>query len=374
LNDQGDKKPSILMVIMSLGGGGAERICTLMAGGLAGRGYPVSIVTLDNPVQDAYPLYPAVQRHRLDLGHGSSGLVSAFVNNARRVKQLRRRFRESAPDLVISFIDEINILSILAAAPLNLPVIATQRADPSMYDSGPVWSRLRRYAYPKAACVMSISAGVDRFFSWIPEERREVIHNPLAPQAIAASRQPPPPRPDRPYMVAMGRLVDQKGFDLLLQAFAKIAGKHPDVDLKILGEGENRKALESQRAELGLDDRVLMPGRIDDPFPVLRAASLFVLSSRTEGFGNVLTEAMVCGLPVLSTDCPSGPTEIIRDGEDGIIVPSEDVEALASAMDRLMSDENERRRLGAAAEKAVLRFSLDAHLDRWEKLIGKVLF
>jgi len=365
-------KPSILMAIMSLGGGGAERICTLMAGGLAGRGYPVSILTLDRSVEDAYAPDPAVERIALDLGEGSTGLVSAMANNLRRIRRLREAFRERKPGLVISFIDEVNILAVLAASPLRLPVAATQRADPSMYDTGPVWSRLRRYAYPRAARVVSISEGVDQFFSWIPEERREVIHNPLAPEAIEAARQPPPPPPERDYLVAMGRLVDQKGFDLLLQAFAPIAEKYPGIDLKILGEGENRAALEKQRSELGLDGRVFLPGRIADPFPVLRAATLFVLSSRYEGFGNVLTEAMVCGLPVVAADCPSGPSEIVRNGEDGILVPPENPGALTDAMDRLLAQEDERIRLGAAAAAAALRFSLDGHLDRWETLIGKV--
>jgi glycosyltransferase involved in cell wall biosynthesis len=366
-------KPSIMMVIMSLGGGGAERICALMAGGLAARGYPVSVVTLDGSVPDAYPLDPAVDRIGLDLGQGSSGLVSALVNNLRRVRRLRARFRESAPDVVISFIDEVNILSVLAASPLEIPVIVTQRAVPALYDCGPVWSRLRRYAYPKAARVVSISAGVDRSFSFIPQARRRVIHNPLAPEAVAASRQPPPPRPLRPYVVAMGRLADEKGFDLLLEAFARMAEKHPGFDLKILGEGNNRQALEKQRSELGLDHRVSMPGRLSDPFPVLRGASLFVLSSRTEGFGNVLTEAMVCGLPVLATDCPGGPSEIIRDGEDGVLIPSEDSAALAVAMDRLLADENERHRLGEAAARSAHRFDLGPHIDRWEELIRQVI-
>ncbi len=366
-------KPSVLMTIMSLGGGGAERVCTLMSGGLAARGYPVTVVTLDGSVQDSYLLDRSVNRIGMDLGQGSRGLVSALRNNLRRVRRLRERFRESAPDLVISFIDEVNILSVLAASPLGIPVIVTQRAVPAMYGSGPFWRRLRRYAYPKAARVVSISTGMDRSFSWIPEERRKVIHNPLAPQAVEASQKDRPPVPERPYIVAAGRLSDKKGFDLLLQAFAQVAGNHTGVDLVILGEGEKRPALEKQRSELGLDSRVSMPGWVEDPFPVLRAATLFVLSSRTEGFGNVLTEAMVCGLPVLATDCPTGPSDIVRDGEDGVLIPPEDPEAMAEAIDRLLVDGNQRRRLGEAAARSVGRFNLDSHIDRWEELIGQVL-
>ena len=126
-------------------------------------------------------------------------------------------------------------------------------------------------------------------------------------------------------------------------------------------------------SELGLAGRVEFPGRLEDPFPTLRAATVFVLSSRYEGFPNVLTEAMACGLPVVATDCPAGPSEIIRHGEDGLLVPVEDPDALASAMDRLLSDAGERQRFGAEAARIATRRTLSNHLDQWEAVIGDTL-
>jgi glycosyltransferase involved in cell wall biosynthesis len=171
----------------------------------------------------------------------------------------------------------------------------------------------------------------------------------------------------------MGRLADQKGFDVLLRGFARIAEKHPGVDLKILGEGERRAELERLRSQLNLDRRVDFPGRLEKPFQVLRGATVFVLSSRFEGFPNVLIEAMVCGLPVVATDCPAGPSEIIRHGEDGLLVPVEDPGALAAAMDRLLSNPEERFRFAAEAGKVASRRTLAAHLDAWEAVIGEVI-
>ncbi|MBD3867921.1 MAG: glycosyltransferase family 4 protein [Acidobacteria bacterium] len=366
-------RPSLMLSIMSLGGGGAERNCTLLAGGLAERGYPVSLATLADPATDFYPVPQGVERFSLNLGQGSTGLLSAVRNNRARIRALRELFRRERPQGIISFIDEVNILATLAAAPLGIPVIISQRADTDLYDSGRIWSMLRRYAYPKAARLVSVSHGVDDYFDWIPAGRRTVIQNPVSTAVLKAIEQPAPPPPARPYVVAMGRLAKQKGFDILLQAFARLAGKHSGIDLKILGEGELRSDLERLGSELGLAGRVEFPGRLEDPFPTLRAATVFVLSSRYEGFPNVLTEAMACGLPVVATDCPAGPSEIIRHGEDGLLVPVEDPDALASAMDRLLSDAGERQRFGAEAARIATRRTLSNHLDQWEAVIGDTL-
>jgi glycosyltransferase involved in cell wall biosynthesis len=180
---------------------------------------------------------------------------------------------------------------------------------------------------------------------------------------------PPPRAGEGRTLVAVGRLVDQKGFDLLLPAFARIAGVHPDWNLVIWGEGSGRAELEALRDRLGLADRVRMPGLTRHPGEWVEDAALFVLSSRFESFGNVVTEAMAAGLPVVVTDCPWGPGEIVRHGVDGWLVPPEDVDALAGGLDRLIGDPTLRARLAAAAKRNVRRFARDNVMAMWDDLV-----
>jgi glycosyltransferase involved in cell wall biosynthesis len=152
-------------------------------------------------------------------------------------------------------------------------------------------------------------------------------------------------------------------------AFAQLKERHPNWNLTILGEGPLRQVLESLRDQLGLTSRVFLLGYVRDTYYYLKKADLFVMCSRFEGFPNALCEAMACGIPVISTDCPSGPREIIRSGENGLLVQPEDVNALALAMDSLMSDEKERKRLGSRAVEVIERFSLEKIMRMWEEVL-----
>ena len=161
-----------------------------------------------------------------------------------------------------------------------------------------------------------------------------------------------------------------KGFDLLIEAFGRCATKHADWSLVILGEGPERASLQTFAVALGIADRVSLAGQVQEPATILNGADLFVLSSRSEGFPNALLEAMACQLPVVSTDC-GGPRNIIRDGVDGILVPPDDVTALADAMDRLMANPDERRRLGAGALEVIERFSMEKVMTMWDEAVTR---
>ena len=169
-------------------------------------------------------------------------------------------------------------------------------------------------------------------------------------------------------MVAMGRLDDQKGFDILIRAFARCAPGHPDWSLVIAGEGARRRDLEAQVAEADVADRVRLPGLVRDTESLLATSDLFILSSRYEGFPNVLLEAMAVGLPTIAFDCDSGPAEIIRVGVDGVLVPPGDDDGLALAMNRLMGDDSERIRLGREAEAVTERFGHTRIMQLWESM------
>jgi glycosyltransferase involved in cell wall biosynthesis len=353
-------------VIYSLGTGGAERVMSVMANYFADRGDEVSIVTLDDgSAPPFFELRAPVRWQPLGMGRASGSPFVRVWNAQRRLLALRRRIQANDPDVVVAFTDRINILVLIATIGMGTPVIVSERNDPTQHHAGAIFGVVRRITYRRAQSIVTQTNAVASYFRPPLRAKTSVIPNPAPP---------PPARPavdsrNGAEMMAMGRLTEAKGFDLLLRAFATIAGQHSDWNLTIWGEGALRSSLERLREELGLAERVRLPGRTATPALEMQRADLFVLSSRYEGFPNVLVEAMACGTPVVSFNCPSGPADIIEDGVNGRLVPPQDVEALASAMSSLMSDEQERQRLGANAERVTETFSLERVMNMWERVM-----
>lgn len=360
----------LTLVISSLVLGGAEGVFARLANGLARRGHSIALLTLDDgALPPFYALAPGVRHQALGLARASAGLLDALRANLGRIRTLRRAMLashgEERPGAVLTFMDTTNILALLALAGTGVPAIVCERTDPRLYDIGPLWRGLRRLAYPLAARVVAQTEAVCRTLPG----RCVALPNPVEPPPDLGAGWTPP---QGSLLLALGRLAPEKGFDLLLQAFASIATAHPDWTLVILGEGPERPALEALRASLGLEGRVLLPGRVDAPGGTLRRADLFVLSSRFEGFPNALCEAMACGLPAVAFDCPSGPGEIVRHGVDGLLAPPGDVGALAEALSALMGDDIRRRAMAARAPEVLERFGLEKVLDMWEELLMHV--
>ncbi len=377
---------SLFLVIHALGPGGAERVATILANAWAARGDPVSVATFTD--RGNAPFFPLDPRIRL-LPMGENGApgpllsrLGAVGRNLARVRALRRAIKTAAPGRILSFMNVTNVLTIAAAAGTGIPVVVTEHIDPSQDDIGPLWTRLRRLAYPHAARLAVLSGRVLDYFPKDIRDRSVVVPNPVlvapgtandvASTAVQAAPSTAPDVGARPHtIVAMGRMTAQKGFDLLLEAFASVAGAHPAWRLEIWGEGPLLEELGRLRDRLALATRVTFPGRTGDAYGVLRAAVLYVLSSRYEGFPMVLCEAMAVGLPVIAFDCRTGPREIVRDGTDGVLVPPGDVARLAAALDRLMADGDERRRLGARAPEVCERFGLDRVLALWDRVFDE---
>jgi GalNAc-alpha-(1->4)-GalNAc-alpha-(1->3)-diNAcBac-PP-undecaprenol alpha-1,4-N-acetyl-D-galactosaminyltransferase len=362
----------VTFVIASLESGGAARVMTVMANYWAERGVDVTIVTLSPQASDWYKLHPCVKRVELGLVTSSADIVQAIRNNVRRVCALRQTLRLLQPQAVISFLDTTNVVTLLAGWGLGIPLIVSERTDPRKHRIGTAWNWLRSLLYRRAdAIVVQSNAVRDWAIGQFGSTTVHLIPNPLnpdlnKPEMVAGHREL------GRTVVAMGRLGREKGFDLLIEAFARCAAKHPDWSLVILGEGQERRALEVLSAELRIAHRVWLVGQIHSPTASLKRADLFVLSSRYEGFPNALLEAMACGMAVIATDCPSGPQEIIRNGVDGVLVKAESIEALASAMDGLMADGAARTRLGARAVEVVERFSPSAIMNKWEEVLHSV--
>jgi len=360
----------LVLVIAHLRRAGCERVASILASSWAQAGHQVSLLTLDHGETPAYFVDPAVTLRNLGLLADSRNLLAAVSRNIGRVRALRRAIRKARPDTVISFMDAINVVTLLATRRLGCPVVVCEQTDPGIFEIGLVWKILRFLVYPFADMLVCPTRGALAGFQKTIPVSGCVIPNPIDVPPDSGSSQRSPQAGFN--LVAMGRLVPEKGFDLLLLAYARIAGRHSDSVLTIYGEGPLLYDLEAQAKSLGLEQRVRFAGAVADPFARLRAADLFVFSSRTEAFGMALAEAMACGLPVISFDCPSGPREIIRAGVDGVLVPANDVAALASALDRLMSDPQERRRLAARAPEISVRLSIKRVLHLWQRLFDRL--
>ena len=352
----------LLLVISSMGGGGAERVMSLLANGWAASGVQVTLATFESSAKDFYPLEGSISRRSFNdecLDHRT-----ILPGSIRRTRWLREVIQQVGPNVAISFTDRTNVLALLAARGLDVPVIVSERVDPTMYDPGQIWRIGRRLTYPGATAIVVQTREIQRWAHHrFPGSPAVIIPNP-APDLVPPGAQSP-----LPQIIAAGRLTHQKGFDLLLDAFSQVASRHPDWNLKILGEGEARSKLEAQIRQLGLVGRATLAGQCFDAIDQIAASSIFVLSSRFEGFPNVLVEAMSTGRAVVATDCRSGPADLVNHGINGLLVPPEDVSALAIAMEHLMVNPADRIRLGSSARTIQERLSLRNIIEQWNVLI-----
>ncbi len=340
--------------------GGAERVLSLLSQAFMERGHAVSVVTLYGDQKDFFDLPTDIQR--VTLG------VTGSIQSMWRLSRLRRAILSTRPDVVISFICRMNIMTLMAMSGAGTPVIVSERTDPGAYQVSQIWKRLRGWTYPYADRIVVQSTRALEYF--LPELNRNacIIPNPVIAPPVEDVQERSLLR--KPMILSIGRFIQEKRFDLLIHAFSKLREKYPKWALTIFGDGPLRKDYELLQRKMGLEECLYLPGNVKHPYEMLKQADLFVLSSSVEGFPNALCEAMACGLPVISSDCPSGPREIIRNNVDGVLVPPNDVDTLSEAMDRLMSDEQERKSLASRAPEIIQRFGIEEVVNQWEALLA----
>ncbi len=359
----------IAILIHSLGGGGAERVTVNLAWRWAEAGDEVVVLTLSDAAP-RYSLHPRVRIVPLGLAAQGGGALRAMAANLRRVLKIRAALRRERPDIAIGMMTAAAVLLALARTGLPLKAIGSERVYPPAVATKSAWMWLRRVSYGLLdGIVCQTGDARDWILANTRARRAWIVPNAVRWPIVA---QPPvvAPPEGRPFILAAGRFVPQKEFSRLPPLFARLAARHPDWDLAIIGEGPERAAIEAQRSALGLENRIHLPGWVGNVGQWGEAASLFVLTSRFEGFPNTLLEAMACGLPAVSVDCDTGPRDIIIDGVDGLLVPLDDEGALETALDGLMSDDHRRAAMGEQAAKVRSRFSEARIMDLWRGVIG----
>lgn len=372
-------RATILFVINSLAGGGAERVLTTILGASAPwrDRYDIHLALLDDEPR-AYALPEWITVIQLDAQHRLGASIA----------QLRRLAGRLNPDIALAFLTRANVATAVAMAGRGRPWLISERVNTSAHlgsGAGAIAARaMVRFAYPRARHVIAVSEGVvdDLVENFgVARERVSAIANPVDHDAIAAQAAAPSPLAiDGDYVVAAGRLVPNKNFALLVNAFAASGLPHR---LVIMGEGPERASLEAQVAAKGLSDRVLLPGFVANPFAMLARARLFAMPSNAEGFPNGLVEAMACGLPVVATNCASGPSEILadlpresvvdaREVPAGALVPPNDVAAFASAL-RDVASEPRRTASAHAARRRSLDYGVAQATERYWRRIDAAL-
>lgn len=287
----------------------------------------------------------------------------------RRVMMLRGALLRERPDAVLSFLTKANVLTLAATFGTRLKVIVSESDKAARQEIHPLWSVANGLLLRRANAVVEQTKRALEHVPATVRRRARVIPHPI---------ETPPGLP-LPYdeendlrLVAVGQLTREKGFDLLIDAFNRIAVRQHGWTLDIWGEGPERRSLQAMIKQSPFPGRINLRGSSGIHGGWTEAASAFVLPSRFEGFPEALGEAMAAGLPAIAFDCPYGPRELIRNGHDGILVERENIQALARAMDRLMSSSRLRRALGENAAHSVKRFAPDRIARHWESLVAGV--
>jgi glycosyltransferase involved in cell wall biosynthesis len=371
------KSMSVGVFLPKLDGGGAERAMLHLAGGLADLGIKTDLI-LAEAAGDYLDQVPSSVRI-IDLQAKFPVVVSKTI-------ALKRYLQQEKPTVVFSALDIVSS-ALWAKWQANVPTrivmcVQTYLSGQFQYHQRHTFARIRsqmvRWLYPKSDGLVAASWGTAKDLAQItdlPLERIQVIYNPVVTPEVLRKSQEPVDHPwfapgEPPVLIGVGRLVGQKDFFTLVRAFQRVRQQRP-ARLIILGEGEDRPGLEKLIRDFNLENDVALPGFAENPYAYMAKATVFVLSSKFEGFGNVVAEAMATGTPIVATDCPSGPAEILEDGKYGKLVPIADPEAMAAAILETLDSPVDSERL----KQRGLAFSGDhvakQYLDVIEQLLQR---
>lgn len=355
----------IFLYINTLGGGGAERVISQLANHFSREKYIVMLIT-SYPVEDEYPVSPSVKRVYLESVKSDR---SRLVRNMARVRKLRELCKKEKPDILLSFMQESNARAIMATIGLTTKTIVSVRNDPTQVYAGASGILVGKCLLPLADGCVFQTAQARQWFPKRLQKKSSVIANEVAEVFFCANR-----KEVTRNIISVGRLCGHKNHAMLIRAFAKVAARYPECNLLIYGDGDCRDQVEQQIALSKMNKRVFLMGKTTRVDQVLTKAAVFVLPSDFEGMPNALLEAMAVGVPSISTDCPcGGPAMLIRHGENGLLVPVGDEDAMACALDRLLSDPVFANKLGDTARADAEAYRPEKVFTMWKEYVERVI-
>ena len=349
----------IMLIVPSLIKGGVERVVNTLSKGLS-KYHEVYVVIYHKPIEYE------VEVSLVNLETPTDSFGRKIKNIFYRVIKLKRLIKEISPDFIVSFMG--NLHPILTLKPVIISI-----------HSNPDFSSLRRkillktvYKFPNVKKVITCSSGLEKnLINNYRFKNTKIIYNPIDLNLIDQKLLALKPF-EFDYILSVGRLNRQRGHDILIRAFSKSSLKN-EVKLVILGEGKERKNLEKLINDLKIKEKVLLPGNVENPFAYMKYTRLFIHSSRCEGLSMVLLEALACNAPVIATNCCEiSPYEVMENEVNSLLVPSEDVELLKDAMEKLYHDRELYIKLKSNARKSIERFDIKNIVKDWKSLFDEV--
>lgn len=362
----------IAFLINSLGKGGAERVVINLAGHFAGQGKEILLVTSRVLPEEYEVRFPA--KRRLLEEEIKSAPFGRIGKIPARIRGLAKIWKEERPDLIIAFVGKMNLYAVLSAGRMEIPVILSVRSDPAREYPSYFQKKLAEKLFRKAAGVVFQTEDAMHFFSKEVQKHSVILPNALSESFVKARYEGT--RNDEIVMV--GRLDQNKNHALLFRAFAKIHEEYPSFRIKIYGAGllgsDTEPVLKKLAGELGIEKKVDFMGRASDIRNQIERARIFVLASDYEGMPNALLEAMATGLAVISTDCPcGGPAAVIRNGENGLLIPVGDADALETALRRILENPQSEEAMGKEAAKLAKELTPLKVCRKWQDEIERMV-
>jgi GalNAc-alpha-(1->4)-GalNAc-alpha-(1->3)-diNAcBac-PP-undecaprenol alpha-1,4-N-acetyl-D-galactosaminyltransferase len=346
--------------------GGTERVMSVFSNELTKRGHKVSIIT----VSDAKPgsfftLDPGIVLNKYKILGKFQNPLFKLLYFPISILKIRKAILSTKPDLVVSYVDILNVMTILSLTGSNIPVIATEHFSPGIRKIGSIWDYLRIITYKRAKAITVLTPEDKDYF---PDHLKDNIH--IMPNPVSRPQNIKTEYSELAYnVIAVGRLVVEKGFDILIKAFESVSKEYPELKLNIYGSGPEFYNLSELIDSLNIDGQAFINDPVSDILEKMISADIFIHPARLEPFGMVIIEAMSAGVPVIATDCPNGPKNIITHMTDGILVKNGSVQEISDSIKLLLTDEELRKKLGENAKKITEKLSVENFINKWEELI-----